>query len=461
MVISDNRFVILSFLVISWLPINGFMQPVVHALPIAIVLIGMLKKAIYTNWKPFIYTFFFISFYIIYSNLRGPHTAYWNTLVSLILYLPLCILIFRFRKVEEKDLIFLLKAVAYLSIIEFSVGLVQLLVFQGFRLELTSNSWDYVDGTTVAQSSHVYSIKMLLQGYLLLFNYKIISSTNRRNRKLVIIGIGLSFLGAIMSSYLIGIIMSMFFLIAYFAWKYLIRCFKLILRSRMELKGFVRNLVVVFSFVTLSAVAILIFAKTQPGNFKLISIIAEKLIELDFSNQSKFQKVSSLYEAINEVVLDNELNLLLGVGAGQYSSRAALMLTGDYLNPQPDYFPTSMSASTSRYIWPLWNREQRKIFRGSVLALPSSSISSILVEFGLLGLIFFSSFFIKMFKLKQSKLEGAKAIFMNGIPLLTLLFISQFLLDLWLEYGSFTIFMSLILILAQSIGNEKERLNEG
>lgn len=76
----------------------------------------------------------------------------------------------------------------------------------------------------------------------------------------------------------------------------------------------------------------------------------------DYGPEAKFRKLRAVYFTLERVPEEEPRQPWFGLGPGQYSSRAALMLTGDYLArasfPLPDY----MSPLTERYIMPLFYR---------------------------------------------------------------------------------------------------------
>lgn len=427
------------------------MQPLVHLLPVVILLIGSMTGSVYASRKAFLYSFLFTSFYFCVGLVRGTDTAYYNIALSWVLLTPFYMFIFRFRGLEERDFLFLIRAIAWMSILEFGVGFVQLIIFQGFKLEFTGNAWDKVVGTTLSQSSHVYSLKMLFQGLILTLIYKEVKKNHQSILNLVRFAAISAFLGALISSYMVGIIMSVFFLVMFYS----LRIFKSLKDAAVSLKiKKSRSKIMIIqlsTFILFFSLGVTVFAKLQPGNFKMITLVADKLLSVDFSDQYKFQKLYAFEQTFDRVIKKDITTFLVGLGPGQYSSRAALILTGDYLYPHPSYFPVSMSEETRQIIWPLWNDEQQAKFRGSVLALPSSSLISVIAEFGVIGLLILLLLSRRLVFINVQRGEGFSGSFVALAPIFMSLFFAQLVLDLWLEFASFTVFMNLIFIMCLSM----------
>lgn len=119
---------------------------------------------------------------------------------------------------------------------------------------------------------------------------------------------------------------------------------------------------------------------------------------------------------------NNDLGfLLIGNGAGRFSSRAALVTTGIYIPEYSKYFEPSMSDYTSTYIYPkLKDVLDRHL---GTLNTPYSSVISIQGEFGLVGLLIMLGFVIYIMR----RSRGESFIF-------SLLFILSCFIDNYLEF---------------------------
>ncbi len=101
---------------------------------------------------------------------------------------------------------------------------------------------------------------------------------------------------------------------------------------------------------------------------------------------------SPKFEAINNVVYrlaeENPVVALVGLGPGQYSSRAGLMSSGEYFGSKTALLPNQTSESFERYFRSSWRVYGAKSdsYGNSTMHRPFFSLLSILAEFGRLGM---------------------------------------------------------------------------
>jgi hypothetical protein len=136
-----------------------------------------------------------------------------------------------------------------------------------------------------------------------------------------------------------------------------------------------------------------------------------------------------------ENVFTNDLgpNFYLGLGAGNFSSRSSLFLSGQYLADQM-FVPIEPSQETQQHIMPYFNVHKSGMLNNgydalSVVSEPFSQYTTILSEYGLLGLLIFLALFLYLLFSKYRISLEIKAI--------TLLALSVFITNNWLEYPSF------------------------
>ena len=96
--------------------------------------------------------------------------------------------------------------------------------------------------------------------------------------------------------------------------------------------------------------------------------------------------------------------LLIGNGAGQLSSRAALLATGEYIPEIKKIMEPSMSEYTEKYILERYKKYNVDLLHGTMYS-PYSSIISIFGEYGLVGLLAFVILIFVM--IRKSKKEAA------------------------------------------------------
>ena len=135
------------------------------------------------------------------------------------------------------------------------------------------------------------------------------------------------------------------------------------------------GLVVLAAVVSLTILVPLIL----PNNTAKINNALKEAVNLN--PDARFLKNRALYSTLYSLPQDALLQPLIGVGPGQYASRAALMASGEYLTRPIPGLPGHISSYAASYILPNLHRI------GSSLHLPSSSWIALYGELGLLGLL--------------------------------------------------------------------------
>ena len=108
---------------------------------------------------------------------------------------------------------------------------------------------------------------------------------------------------------------------------------------------------------------------------------------LDIREDSYSEKSRATYYLFTELPEEYPLQPIIGLGPGQYSSRAALILTGQYLRGSSLPLPNYISTATGKFILPLWESFLLKPGQGSTY-FPFSSWLSLYGETGILGILF-------------------------------------------------------------------------
>lgn len=99
-----------------------------------------------------------------------------------------------------------------------------------------------------------------------------------------------------------------------------------------------------------------------------------------FGPDAKNGKLQTMYNTIFELPHQIVLQPIIGVGPGQYSSRAALIATGEYLTRASiPFLPKYTSALTERYILPVFHAAN------STISSPNSSWVTLYGELGIIG----------------------------------------------------------------------------
>ena len=264
---QKTNYLIYTIFIISWFPVKGLFQPVLYVFPLIVLLLGLLFGTVYITKKAFVNAAIISVFFVIYGILINDLENFINVLVGILFLAPIYILVFRFRKIDQNTIVSLINTICIVSIVELVIGMVQLIQYQGFTLVFTSHGWDRVLGTTMARSSHIFSIKMLFQGLLVTSLYSQIIKIKPNLKPLYILGILSSFIGALISSYLIGLILLILGMIFIFSYTRFVSIIKIIFSRKLNFKksySIISRGFIILSIFSLSSFA---YIKTQPDNF--------------------------------------------------------------------------------------------------------------------------------------------------------------------------------------------------
>ncbi len=183
---------------------------------------------------------------------------------------------------------------------------------------------------------------------------------------------------------------------------------------------------------------IVLYKILQPANFNMI-LNRMKIVFLSLGNLELFAEYSFKGKYILNFLNDFKNNffsfLTFGLGAGTYSSRAAMFFSGDYVNSFKFISITSLFENNTLYLWknflnsPSWQQ-------GS-FNYPFFSIFSFIAELGLINtLLLFILFYKKLKFLKRKGVLSSKSFKF----LIIFLFISGFVDNYYEYFQSFFLF---------------------
>ena len=435
-------------LLISWLPVTGASQLIVYTMPPAILVLASAAGIFRLSKSDFI---FLLIGTALAFGIAAMHTqtGLINPTLGLLTYSSLGILAVRFRTDTERLLRMVIHALAWLSIIECFVGVLQLLFKQNAFVFSQLSSGDVVKGTLGGAHSHLYAIKMLFQGLVLLWMYQHARAYNIRYVKprLVLFGAAAAFAGGVFASFISGTVLFAAGVIGHWLFRRLQRPSKTTYAAlRRMMAG-----------ATVTALLVGLFCYTQPGNARLLVGQGRQIATQGFSDEIRYQKIHAFNASISQVLLDNPVNSTVGIGLGRYSSRAAMILSGGYLRDHPSWIPISRSPETTRQIYLLWNPYRWERFGGSIMGMPTSSAQSVLIEFGLLGAGALAWYFVTLARRARQRWLGAPhlhATLQGGmlrlVPVMLSALVAVSFSDVWLEYASVTTVVYLLVIIALS-----------
>jgi hypothetical protein len=139
-------------------------------------------------------------------------------------------------------------------------------------------------------------------------------------------------------------------------------------------------------FVIMLLVIVLLMYKFIPSNLNKVPIQYERVI------RQENPKTILLMRLLQEIPMEYPLLPFVGLGPGQFSSRASLIASGYYLgglqNPQPPPFlQPVLSPALNRYVLDLWFGLRNWPGSAGSTLRPFSSWLSVYSEFGLIGCI--------------------------------------------------------------------------
>lgn len=153
------------------------------------------------------------------------------------------------------------------------------------------------------------------------------------------------------------------------------------------------------------------------------------LKDKDYLNE-RIEKIESYKQVFVEIPESDIKFLVFGNGMGQFSSRAALTATGEYIEFYNKISSPSISDYTYTYIYP-----KMLHFTGKgIVAAPYSSIISIQSELGIVGLVVFLAFIFRLI-LKKDVFSKIAILYFVGILFIdNYLEFSKVVLFFWIAY---------------------------
>lgn len=371
--------------------------------------------------------------------LEGDHGRPLNAALAALTYGSLLAFAPRIRFESERYGTFVV-AMAWITFVELVVAMGQ---FVASNASLTFQSMAAGDAAvgTLLTNSHLFAIKMLVS--LVVFAVAAILDVRRR---IALFGASASLLGVVLSSALMSTVLGA---VAIVAVVYLTPTW-LVLRHLRRPIGRLRTTV----FVAFVAGGLLFFA-TQPDNVRFTAATLRVLVSPTTGTPERPVpgKVAATLESAS-LLLSQPKVMLLGTSPGHFSSRAALILSGGYLSPQPSYVPVSLSRYTEAIVLPRWNPSVWSVqYRDGVMNQPFHSVQSIVVELGLLGTLVVLAAYVGLWSRAlrfKAWDRGSAAIQLTAVVALVLIPL-LLLTDNWLEYPQAAIQLLLPLVLLLNV----------
>jgi hypothetical protein len=418
--------VFIMSLIIVWLPFKflAYLAPFVGMIWFIIRSRsgkGLLKAGAFI----IVYTLVILG-YIIFFKLVNQHFIVQNAVLSVLTYGSFIFLLVlpSGKHLIELDFRKYLKVIEWAIIFESSLGIAQAIACVGlYGGNFDSATGDVVQGTLNIMSfkdaqvnfnNQAFTLNMI---FLLLFYVPFAFSSKRR---LCISALGFA---AVLFASVLHLFIAFVMAVAIIS----------ILFSGSFIKINTSRLIIILMIV----IGIIVTALFQPKNFKLISTYYERVMD-----RTESPKTLATFKALNDLPQRYPWVYFIGLGPGQYSSRAGLIGTGkyfgDFKHPKELPFITpNYSEPFGDYVYHDWKEVILNVGRygGSTMSRPFYSALSVIVEFGYLMfgfiLILIGKFLIKLrreFK-TQSAAKNTRAmlyVMSCGVAVLLLIFVSFF-----------------------------------
>lgn len=344
-----------SLLLIILLSVTAFPSKYIYYIaPFLIITFSFFIKLI-DNKKLFFLLIALLIYIIInytFSLISGNTYNISGSLIYVLTIIPIIIILSRKKiHIDKKNIQSTQRILFFFIVIQFIVVLFQLSQTKNWdAITGTYGLFDYKYGTTITQVFFTFNILCFI---IFIFKEKL-------NIK--------SFLIMLCALIMVALAQSghqtLFFIIT----------FLLVFIKKNDFKGLIK--ISIIGTVLLSLVIILF-----PETLDLGSMWFEKT----FYNESP--KTLITIDSFN-ILKENTKIILFGVGPGQYTSRASLISSGEYISSTMPDFLTGKSYYFSQYVSPLIQLH-KQIGEGSAIAQPYYGLLSILMEFGLPIVILF------------------------------------------------------------------------
>lgn len=400
--------------------------------------------------------YFFIFILIAFASSLINQSNYINFLLAtLTFFAPVIsfINIFLFPY-DKKHLTWAISLIIFFSVIQIPIGIYQIYRGIGWDVinpfKITKAAGDFFVGT-LGSNSTLVAVKMVFVASITTALF-----INTKKRKYLVLALILA-LGWILPSAMHTIILAVAILILYIVTAFIKKFFRMLLSKKLSQSRIILALVAI---TVLSVFSVM----TQKNNINYA--INRISIFLGKEGQESNRKWIGLKNTIFKLPHEKYYAPLIGVGIGSYSSRAALILSGEYLRQQPDFIPISLSKETKKFIVPLWNRELLEDpTKHGVANQPFSTWQSMYGELGLAGifmlcLVFFQN--LKAFSLSNHSSNMYQKSISNSMKFFTFYLFFLFFFDNWFEYPRFMIpywiFLGLLIKeLRSAKSNQKEK----
>lgn len=446
-----SRAFVIGLLLVSWAPTQGVSQTIAYLGPLALLVAGLLLDSIRLSLADLVWLLI-LAVLGVSSAVLGGGEGLLNPVVGLMTYSAGIILAVRFSPNGTSVSLArtFLTASAVIGIGEAALGLGQLIWAQRSIVFIDPSMGDHVVGT-LGTNSHLFAVKMLFQGLVLAYGWRHASIHGWTAPPVHLLAAGAiaCFLGALLASALLA---TAAFTSAVVAWLLVSAVWKV---SRRLAQGSLGPGLGSARWAALGVFLALglgtVFGATQGSNVTIVRYAAVGVLR----GQVEVPKIESLELGVREALSRDGKSLLLGIGLGEYSSRAAMILSGGYLESQPRWMPVSRSELTTNHIYSKWRLATWDTYFGSIMAMPTSSVQAVIIEWGLLGSILLLAAAASLAARaaatgRRLPRENDVQPLLDATPAILLALLAVSFTDVWLEYPSLVTYVCVAVALGLS-----------
>jgi len=381
---------------------------------------------------------FFLNYYAHGSSLNNLFWSIFTYGSSLLTLLSLLMIPF---KQEDIKKIFMFSV--YLALFQVLLGYFQMLYVQSFTsinpFAGGKDAGDFFVGTTFNPGiGSLVAMKISLTA-LLFFPFWIGNKSIKNSLILLFL-----FIGWVLASALFTLIIGVFVIFLFFVVNKLIRSFFTYKLHKS-----------IYYIIVLGLIGVTFFVFTQKNNvtYILTSVRYAYATVMGIPTHGKVavRKITYYKKTLVDLPKEYPSMLLIGVGPGNYSSRSAWMISGEYLKNQPAYIPVTPSDIARKYSLAIWSKKMITTkFKGagSIMHQPFSTWVSIFAEMGIAALITFYLIFRTFYKGFKTAMKTTQDLFISNFALglkmstvyIALLFFMENIFEYPLIMGQFFIF---------------------
>jgi hypothetical protein len=354
-----------------------------------------------------------------------------NFFFYFVTFSPLFILLISFREIVDERLTRRITRITLLILlIESVIGILQvfynaLFITHGFDGGTGDAAMGTINPTLTAgdgSASNVYFAIGLSGLAVLAF---VSAQFSKSNRNILILLI-------ILASWVLASVMhSIFLLLSAVVITLLILVFFM---PKSRISFLVKQLKAIRSIMGLTMVVGVLLFVAIPGNVELVQVYYERTF---VPEKMESPKAIVTLKTVRDLGVEKPYQRFIGLGPGQYSSRASLILSDKYLNSKLPEFMVSLSPDLEKYILPNWLDYKSATFQAGSTYFPFYSWLSLYGEWGLIGCAIFLFVIIRFIRRTLRAVNPVNFYLIIGILIITFYLLLLGIQDNYWEWAQF------------------------